>query len=155
MVTILFVAGFFHQAVVDERPVFTRFEVSREKDEHKISVSAVLKNPGPADLKDVWVSVAYFDGDRELRSSKPTRVARLPAREATPVTLEARQVEKFSRYEVLVQTDDRSLVYAGTLRGDAEDQARSPRQGPSSGSLSESADPGPQMVRSGSPGGET
>jgi hypothetical protein len=103
------------QATDNERPIFTRFDVSREKEDHKVSVSAVLKNQGPADLADVWVSVTYYDGDRELKASKPTRVVRLPSRESIPLTLDARQVEKFSRYEVLVETEERKLVYAGTI----------------------------------------
>jgi hypothetical protein len=113
-VGVILVLSWFVQAAGQERPVFTRFDVSREKEEHKVSVSAVLRNPGSADLSDVWISVSYFDGDRELKSSKSTRLARLPAHESTSLTLEARQVEKFSRYEVLLEMDDRKLVYVGT-----------------------------------------
>jgi hypothetical protein len=101
--------------VSEERPVFTRFQISREKEEHKVSVTATLRNPGSSDLTELWVSVTYFDGDRELRQSRPSRLAKLPARGTAPLTLEARQVEKFSRYEVMILSDDRNLVYSGSV----------------------------------------
>ena len=98
----------------DEHPHFTEFQLSREKEGHKVSASAKLKNPGPVDLADLWVCITYFDGERELRTSKPQRVARLAPRETADVVLEARQVEKFSRYEVGIETDSRKFTYAGT-----------------------------------------
>jgi len=97
----------------DDHPHFIEFQLSREKEGHKVSASAKLKNPGPMDLSDLWVCITYFDGERELRASKPQRLAKLAPRESASVVLEARQVEKFSRYEVGIETDTRKFMYAG------------------------------------------
>lgn len=112
MVAILLLVGAL-QAVEQDNPVVTTFEMSREKVEQKVCVSMVVKNPAARDLTDVWVSIAYFDGERELRQSKPTRIARVAMRESAPVALTARQVEKFSRYEVSLESEGRRWLYAG------------------------------------------
>jgi len=104
----------FLQSAPGDRPVFTGFDIAREKNEHKVIVVAALKNPARSDLADLWVSVVYFDGDRELRTSNSARIPRLTTKEPASVTLEARQVEKFSRYEVMVESGGEKLVYAGT-----------------------------------------
>src|SRR6185436_16153881 len=98
----------------DDHPHFIEFQLSREKEGHKVSASAKLKNPGSLDLADLWVCITYFDGERELRTSKPQRVAKLAPRETAAVVLEAGQVEKFSRYEVGIETDTRKFMYTGT-----------------------------------------
>jgi hypothetical protein len=108
----LLLATFLQPA--DDHPHFTEFQLSREKEGHKVSVRAKLKNPGPVDLADLWVCITYFDGERELRASKPQRLAKLAPRETAAVVLEARQVEKFNRYEVGIETDTRKFMYAGT-----------------------------------------
>lgn len=98
-------------------PEFTQFDISRSKDEHRVSIAAVLKNPGATEIGESWITVVYFDGDRELRASTPVRLSGLPAQGTTSISLTARQVETFSRYEVVVESPDRKCTYVGTASG--------------------------------------
>lgn len=59
--------------------------------------------------------MVYFEGDRQVRESKPCRIARLPARDSVPLTLEARQVESFNRYEIQVEHSGQRVLYAGRI----------------------------------------
>jgi hypothetical protein len=126
---------------IPDRPVFTRFEFVRERSEHRVLAGVTIRNPGGVDLTDLWISVVYFDGDRQLRESKGCRVPRLPARESIPLTLEAKQVENFSRYEVVLEEDSQRLVYGGKLSDPtpafqkAESLKRAPEKSTSGGGL--------------------
>lgn len=94
-------------------PRFSQFDFARQRIEHKVIVDATLQNPGASDLSDVRVTVSYFDGDRELRKSKPAQVPTIPAGKAASFKIEAVQVPHFNRYVLYLETGGRKLIYVG------------------------------------------
>jgi hypothetical protein len=107
MLTLLFALSF------QEAPEFSKFEFSRERVGHKITVDAMLDNPNRADLADLTLVVVFFDGAREVKRSSEARVAKVAGRGSAPVKLDVEQVAKFDRYEVALTLDGRTLTYVG------------------------------------------
>ncbi len=90
-------------------PDFTKYDIARERVGHKVVVDAVLLNPLPTELADAKVTVLYFDGEDELKRSKPVAVPRIPAGKSAAFKIEVEQVPNFTKYEIY-------LEYRGTTR---------------------------------------
>lgn len=102
------------KAESEECPVFTRCDLSRAKTGQQVSLEMTLTNPGKTPLSDLRALAIYFDGDRELRQSSPSRIPALAAGQTASLTLDAERVEKFSRFEIRLDQDTRRCVYEGT-----------------------------------------
>lgn len=94
-------------------PQFTQFKFTRERVGHKVLVSAEFTNVTPAPLRKVYVIVVYYDGDRELRRSSVAHVPLIGVGRSAPLKMEARQVERFSKYLVAVTWDGGGRTYDG------------------------------------------
>lgn len=94
-------------------PEFTRFELSRERVRHRVIAEASLANLLAVDLDDVRLTIIFYDGDREVRRSPTAHLGKIPSGRSVPLTVETEQVEKFDRFEVLVESGERRFVYRG------------------------------------------
>lgn len=94
-------------------PEFTRFELSRERVRHRVIAEASLANLLAVDLDEVRVTIIFHDGDREVRRSPTAHLGKIPSGRSAPLTVETEQVEKFDRFEVLVESGERRFVYRG------------------------------------------
>ena len=114
------VAGALQAPAEKAGPEFTRFELSRERVRHRVVAEATLANLLAVDLDGVRVTIAFYDGEREVRRSPTAHLGKISAGRSAALTLETEQVEKFDRFEVLVESGDRRFVYRG------RDPTRSP-----------------------------
>jgi hypothetical protein len=94
-------------------PEFTRFELSRERVRHRVVAEGTLANLLAVDLTEVRVTIAFYDGDREVRRSPTAHLGTIAAGRSAALNLETEQVEKFDRFEVLVESADRRFLYRG------------------------------------------
>jgi hypothetical protein len=94
-------------------PEFTKFEFARERIGHKVVVDGTMANRTGAELVDVKLTAIYYDGDRELRRSKPAKVAKIAQGGTAPFTLEADNVPNFSRYELYAEYGTITRIYVG------------------------------------------
>ena len=95
-------------------PEFTKFDVARERIGHRVVVDAELRNPGAAELAGLKLTAIYYEGDREVRRSKPVTVAKIAPNAAAAFKIEADQVPNFSRYEVYLEVGASTRCYHGT-----------------------------------------
>lgn len=110
----LFLLGMASGALAQEAlPRFTQFDFARERIGHKVVVDVTLVNPGALDLADARITVSYFDGDRELRKSKPVLVAKIPAGQSASFKIEVVNVPNFERYILYLEIGSRKLIYVG------------------------------------------
>ncbi|HZE99794.1 MAG TPA: hypothetical protein VE981_22500 [Planctomycetota bacterium] len=100
-------------AAQESLPRFTQFDFARVRIEHKVLIDATLVNPGSADLNDVRILMSFFEGDRELRKSKPVTLAKVPAGKSLEFKIEAVQLPNFSRYVLLLESGPLKLIYVG------------------------------------------
>jgi hypothetical protein len=94
-------------------PEFTKFDFTRERIGHKVIVDGTIINRVGGDLSDVKLTVIYYDGNRELRRSKPARISRLPQGGKADFTLEADQVPNITKYELYVEYGTTTHLYSG------------------------------------------
>lgn len=104
-------------AAQEAAPEFTRFEIARERIEHKAIVEAVLSNVAGPDLADVQVVIIYFDVDREVRRSAPVAVGSLPNGKSVIVKIETTQVANFNRFDVRIDAGPKRYFYESTDTG--------------------------------------
>ena len=90
-------------AAQEPPPEVTAFQLVRERVGHLVLASVTIRNRGQLDLTDLRVMLVYYDGDRELRRSTPSLIARLTPGTSAALKIEAKQVEKFSRYLLVVE----------------------------------------------------
>jgi hypothetical protein len=107
------VAGALQAPAEKAGPEFTRFELSRERVRHRVIAEATLANLLAVDLDGVRVTIAFYDGEREVRRSPTAHLGKIPTGRSAALSLETEQVEKFDRFEVLVESGDRRFVYRG------------------------------------------
>jgi hypothetical protein len=94
-------------------PEFTKFDFVRERIGHKVIVEGAMLNRVGVELADVRLTAIYYDGNRELRRSKPAKVAKVAVGGSAPFTLEADNVPNFSRYELYVEYGATTRLYTG------------------------------------------
>lgn len=97
----------------EQAPVFTKFAFTRERVEHVVLADVTMHNVTPRQLDFVRVMAVYYDHDRELRRSDVAQILTVASGAETRFRLVAKQVEKFTRYLVLVEHTQGGWVYEG------------------------------------------
>ncbi|HXX94776.1 MAG TPA: hypothetical protein VEN81_14175 [Planctomycetota bacterium] len=92
-------------------PEFVRFEVARERIGHRVVVDAELRNPSTAELAGVKLTAIYYEGDREVRRSKPLTLPKIAAGQTAAFKVEADQVPNFSRCEIYLESGASTRLY--------------------------------------------
>jgi len=95
-------------------PEFVKFEMARKRVGHKVVTDAALRNAGTAELADLKATVLYFEGDREMRRSKPTAVPKIPPGATVAFKIEAEQVPNFTRFDLYLESAGATRLYPGT-----------------------------------------
>ncbi len=95
-------------------PEFVKFDVARERVGHRVITDAGLKNPGAAEIANLRLTAIYYDGDRELRRSKPVAIPKIAPGATAAFQIEAEQLPNFSRYEIYLETAGATRLYQGT-----------------------------------------
>ena len=101
-------------AAQEPPPEIVKFQLVRERVGHRVLASLTVRNRGQLDLADLRVMLVYYDGDRELRRSDPGLIARLTPGMSADLKIEAKQVEKFSRYLLVVEHARGGHLFTGT-----------------------------------------
>jgi hypothetical protein len=94
-------------------PEFTKYEFTRERIGHKVIVDGTMFNRVGGELSDVKLTTIYYDGNKELRRSKPFRLAKVPAGGRIDFKLEADQVPNITKYELYVEYGTTTHLYSG------------------------------------------
>jgi hypothetical protein len=95
-------------------PEFVKFDVARERIGHRVVVDAELRNPSSAELSGLKLTAIYYEGDREVRRSKPVTLAKIAAGGTAVFKIEADQVPNFSRCEIYLETGASTRLYHAT-----------------------------------------
>jgi hypothetical protein len=95
-------------------PEFVKFEVARERVGHKVITDAALKNPGAAELSALRVTALYYEGEREVRRSKPVTIPRIAPGQTAAFRIEAEQVPNFTRTDLYLEAGASTRLYVST-----------------------------------------
>lgn len=95
----------------DAAPEFTKCDVAREKTFQKTTAEMALQNPlGPA-LKNVRLTIIFYDRDLELKRSEPAVVGDLASGGKATATIVTLRVPKFNRFDVRLDHDGGRIFY--------------------------------------------
>jgi hypothetical protein len=92
-------------------PEFVKFDVARERIGHRVVVDVELKNPAASDLAGLKITTIYYEGDREVRRSKPLTIPKIAGGATASFKLEADQVPNFSRCEIYLEAGAITRLY--------------------------------------------
>ncbi len=113
MIHVLALLGTF-LAQDSKAPEFVRFDVARERIGHRVVVDADLRNPSTAELTALKITAIYYEGDREVRRSKPLTIPKIAAGATASFKIEAEQVPNFSRAEIYLEAGGTVRLYHAT-----------------------------------------
>ena len=95
----------------DAFPEFTKFDVAREKTFQKTTAEIALQNPLGPPLKNVRLTIIFYDRDLEVRRSATTSLGDLSSNGTKTVTLATLRVPKFNRFDIRLDHDGGRIFY--------------------------------------------